>query len=124
MQGRQLALPRNAGRRSLDTTHGCWRGLVSSPGSDPVPHLLRDPGHARGPGIDVAVFHLALEAGKGALDRRSSLRTFFIVDRRVVVDEAFDHARKIATCLLESTDAVIREVAARLAALSRGCPSS
>ena len=72
--------------------------------------------------IDVAVFHLALEAGKDALARRSSLRTFFIVDRRVVVDEAFDHAAKIATKLLESTDAVITEVAARLSAFGGQVP--
>ena len=64
--------------------------------------------------IDVAVFHLALEAGKGAFERRSSLRTFFIVDRRVVVDEAFDHAEKIANRLRDATDGPIKEVADRL----------
>jgi CRISPR-associated endonuclease/helicase Cas3 len=64
--------------------------------------------------IDIAVFHLALEAGKGAFERRSSLRTFFIVDRRVVVDEAFDHAGKIADGLREAVDGVVKEVAERL----------
>jgi CRISPR-associated endonuclease/helicase Cas3 len=64
--------------------------------------------------IDVAVFHLALEAGKGAFERRSPLRTFFIVDRRVVVDEAFDHAEKIANRLRAATDGVVKEVADRL----------
>jgi CRISPR-associated endonuclease/helicase Cas3 len=64
--------------------------------------------------IDVAVFHLALEAGKGALERRSSLRTFFIVDRRVVVDEAFDHAEKIANRLRDATDGAVKEVADQL----------
>jgi len=64
--------------------------------------------------IDVAVFHLALEAGKGTFERRSSLRTFFIVDRRVVVDEAFDHAEKIAKRLRDATDGVVKEVADRL----------
>ena len=38
--------------------------------------------------IDVAVFHLALESGKTALHRKASLRIFFVIDRRVVVDEA------------------------------------
>ena len=61
--------------------------------------------------IDVAIFHLALDAGKGAFERRSSLRTFLIVDRRVVVDEAFDHAEKIANGLLESSDDAVKEVA-------------
>ncbi len=64
--------------------------------------------------IDVAVFHLALEAGKGAFERRSSLRTFFIVDRRIVVDEAFDHAEKIADGLRKAADGVVKEVADRL----------
>lgn len=64
--------------------------------------------------IDVAVFHLALEAVKGAFERRSSLRTFFIVDRRVVVDEAFDHAQKIADGLRDAADGVLREVALQL----------
>ena len=64
--------------------------------------------------IDVAVFHLALEAVKGAFERRSSLRTFFIVDRRVVVDEAFDHAQKIADGLRDAADGVLQEVALQL----------
>jgi CRISPR-associated endonuclease/helicase Cas3 len=64
--------------------------------------------------IDVAVFHLALEAANGAFERRSSLRTFFIVDRRVVVDDAFDHAEKIADRLRDATDGVVKEVADRL----------
>lgn len=64
--------------------------------------------------IDVAIFHLALDAGKRAVDRTASLRTFFIVDRRVVVDEAFDHAEKIANKLREASDSVVREVSGRL----------
>lgn len=64
--------------------------------------------------IDVAVFHLALDAGKAASDRRSSLRTFFIVDRRIVVDEAHDHAMAIAIKLCDATDGIVSEVAQRL----------
>ena len=61
--------------------------------------------------IDVAIFHLALEAGMDTLERRSSLRTFFIVDRRVVVDEAFEHAEKLAKALLKPADGTVQEVA-------------
>lgn len=64
--------------------------------------------------IDVAIFHLALDAGQGAFERRSSLRTFFIVDRRIVVDEAFDHAEKIANGLRDAADGAVKEVADRL----------
>ncbi|MGC2656360.1 MAG: hypothetical protein WA324_00175, partial [Bryobacteraceae bacterium] len=41
--------------------------------------------------IDVAVFHLALDAGKSAAERKARLRIFFVIDRRVVVDEAAEH---------------------------------
>ena len=64
--------------------------------------------------IDVAIFHLALEAGRSALERRSSLRTFFIVDRRIVVDEAYEHALAIAEKLRDAGNGVVGEVAARL----------
>jgi CRISPR-associated endonuclease/helicase Cas3 len=62
--------------------------------------------------IDVAVFHLALEAESS--NRRAPLRTFFIIDRRVVVDEAAEHAVKIATALLDPKIPIIAEVAERL----------
>ncbi len=61
--------------------------------------------------IDVAVFHLALEAGKPAHERRSRLRTFFVIDRRVVVDEAFQHATRLAKKLRESDDEIVKSVA-------------
>ena len=80
-----------------------WPGTIAMPTSS-----------GKTSAIDVAVFHLALEAGKSTSERRSSLRTFFIVDRRVVVDEAFDHAEKIALALRNATDGVIRQVAQRL----------
>src|SRR5262250_445621 len=38
--------------------------------------------------LDIAVFHLALEAAKGT-DRRAPLRIAFVVDRRLIVDDAF-----------------------------------
>src|SRR5205807_2233623 len=44
--------------------------------------------------LDAAVFLLALQAGESVHKRRAGLRTFFVVDRRVVVDEAAEKARK------------------------------
>ena len=50
--------------------------------------------------IDVALFHLIRQINEiqsGKLDRRTApLRIFFIVDRRIVVDGAYQHARNIA----------------------------
>jgi CRISPR-associated endonuclease/helicase Cas3 len=64
--------------------------------------------------IDVAVFHLALEAELGA-QRTASLRTLFVVDRRLVVDDAFTRAEKIATALARRpTHSVLERVALRL----------
>ena len=62
----------------------------------------------------MAVFHLALEAGLSAAERVSSLRTFFVIDRRVVVDEAYAHARNVAESLRDATGGVVKEVADRL----------
>ncbi len=58
--------------------------------------------------IDVAVFLLALEVAKGTPrpvhERKAALRTFFVVDRRIVVDEAGEKARRMA-CLLNAAAA-------------------
>lgn len=74
--------------------------------------------------IDVAVFHLALEAHR-AQDRRAPLRVAFVIDRRVVVDAAFQRASYIADCLqgvLKDGDSnsVLWRVAKRLTHLSGG----
>lgn len=48
--------------------------------------------------LDVAIFHLALEANRGA-ERRAPVRIALVVDRRLVVDDAFARAEKIAKAL-------------------------
>src|SRR4051794_1039285 len=45
--------------------------------------------------IDIAVFHLALEVDHGR-ERHAPVRIAFVVDRRLVVDDAFTRAKKIA----------------------------
>jgi CRISPR-associated endonuclease/helicase Cas3 len=66
--------------------------------------------------IDVALFTLALQAGRPLADRTAPLRTFFVIDRRLVVDQAAAHARCLKQAL-EAVDAppVVREVARSLA---------
>lgn len=70
--------------------------------------------------IDIAVFALAvqayrLEPGKALAAPR---RIFFVVDRRVIVDEAFQRASKLAEKLRKTDVPVLREVANRLRRLA------
>jgi CRISPR-associated endonuclease/helicase Cas3 len=74
--------------------------------------------------IDVAIFALALEADRpDGQSRRAALRTFFVVDRRIVVDEAARRARRIAarlrTALASPKDSpILSDVARRLVRIS------
>ena len=56
--------------------------------------------------IDIAVF--ALACGHG------SRRIFFIVDRKVIVDEAFSRAQKLAEKLRGAKQGILQEIATRL----------
>lgn len=67
--------------------------------------------------IDVAVFHLALEAHQGP-ERRAPMRIGFVVDRRLVVDDAFERARKIAKVLAQPKGPVTTLAAERLRKLT------
>jgi CRISPR-associated endonuclease/helicase Cas3 len=68
--------------------------------------------------LDIAVFHLALEATRGAR-RRVPVRIALVVDRRLVVDHAFARAKKIVNALENAPkDSVTFRVAERLHALA------
>lgn len=70
--------------------------------------------------MDVAVFALAAQADR--LERGQPLsaprRIFFVVDRRVIVDEAYERARKLAEALRKAEGGVLKEVADRLRRLA------
>jgi CRISPR-associated endonuclease/helicase Cas3 len=51
--------------------------------------------------IDMAVFALAAQAGMPAGQRTARLRTFFVVDRRLVVDDVSRHAEDLAAAIEE-----------------------
>lgn len=68
--------------------------------------------------LDVAIFALALDAAKPLQARRQARRIVLVVDRRVVVDQAFERAATIAKKLDESKDGVLADVAAALRTLS------
>jgi len=73
--------------------------------------------------IDIATFHLALEAEHG-VGRRAPVRIAFVVDRRLVVDDAFGRARKLAKTLNDPKPATtVERVAEHLKKLSGDGPA-
>lgn len=72
--------------------------------------------------IDIAVFALAMQGkrstGQGA--PMAPRRIFFVVDRRVIVDEALDRARQLASKLQYARDGVLKTVADRLRRIAAG----
>ncbi len=74
--------------------------------------------------IDIAVFALAaqaerLQSGKALTAAR---RIFFVVDRRIIVDEAYARARILAAKLSAAKSGILKKVADRLRLLARGGP--
>lgn len=72
--------------------------------------------------MDIAIFALAAQALRIPDGGRITAprRIFFVVDRRVIVDEAYDRARKLASKLDEAKQGVLREVADSLRRISHG----
>ncbi|MDQ8195796.1 type I-U CRISPR-associated helicase/endonuclease Cas3 [Coraliomargarita sp. SDUM461004] len=70
--------------------------------------------------IDIAIYALAAQATLSPTERTVGRRIFFIVNRRVIVDEAYDRSLKIAKRLLspENEPPAIKAVAERLKSLS------
>lgn len=62
--------------------------------------------------IDIALFALACRA------KDAPRRIFFVVDRRIVVDQAFDHAKHLSKLLLEADSGILRDVANSLRELA------
>jgi CRISPR-associated endonuclease/helicase Cas3 len=67
--------------------------------------------------IDIALFALALDAGRPPKKRWCARRIAMVVDRRVVVDQAAERGRLLLRRLTEATDGVLAEVAAALRSL-------
>jgi CRISPR-associated endonuclease/helicase Cas3 len=72
--------------------------------------------------IDIAVFALAAQAERlqGGKQLTAVRRIFFVVDRRIIVDEAHKRALILATKLRDATRGILKEVADRLRLLARG----
>jgi CRISPR-associated endonuclease/helicase Cas3 len=70
--------------------------------------------------LDIAVFALAAQAGRA--DRTAPMRIFFVVDRRLVVDDVAEHAKKIVEALEKFEDPAVMLVAERLKRFQGGKP--
>jgi CRISPR-associated endonuclease/helicase Cas3 len=70
--------------------------------------------------IDIAVFALACQVNRPPARRTSPRRIFFVIDRRVVVDQAFERARKLAERLEGAATGVVAEVAESLRRIGAG----
>jgi CRISPR-associated endonuclease/helicase Cas3 len=66
--------------------------------------------------LDIALFHLALELSRGTRPRRAPTRIVFAVDRRLIVDQAFERAKKIGTRLNDPEDDLLKRLGAALGA--------
>lgn len=89
---------------------GCWPGLIDVP-----------TGLGKTSMLDVGVFLAALDFDQVGEKRIGRRRIFLVVDRRVVVDQAESHAKKIAAGLANAgTGSLAAEVARRLRLLGHG----
>jgi len=73
--------------------------------------------------LDVAVYTLAAKAGL-PLGERPALRIFFIVDRRLVVDDVFGHAQKITKRVADGKSEAVAWVRDRLLKFGGSLPLS
>jgi len=101
--------------RLLQKTHVSSRpdDITSDDANWPQPISLPT-GSGKTTCLDIAVFILAAQADLSLIQRSAARRIFYVVDRRVVVDEAFDHARQLAGMLREAKSGILLEIAGRL----------
>lgn len=71
--------------------------------------------------IDIAVFALASQASRMAnSDITAPRRIFFVVDRRIIVDEAYSRAEQLARKLANAGTGILKEVADALRTIAAG----
>ncbi len=70
--------------------------------------------------IDIAVFALACQAARRPEQRTAPRRIFFVIDRRVVVDQAYQRASTLAAKLESAESGIVAEVAAALRHIGGG----
>ena len=85
---------------------------VVEPAESPWPDALALPtASGKTACLDIAVFALAAQASR--LARKQAItaprRIFFVVDRRVIVDAAYERARLLADTLQSATDGILKK---------------
>jgi CRISPR-associated endonuclease/helicase Cas3 len=70
--------------------------------------------------IDIAIVALAAQADRAAAERTAPTRIFVVVDRRLLVDQAYERACHIQAALDAPADDAVRWVAGRLRSISGG----
>ncbi len=95
-----------------------WQAALASRvlhcGDSPWPEVIALPtASGKTACIDIAVFALAVAALNAPENEhlRMARRIFFVVDRRVIVDEAFDRARRLSRLLSTAREGVLKTVA-------------
>lgn len=78
-------------RLALDVAAGAWPDWITLP-----------TGTGKTSVIDIAIHALAFQSANKAIKRTAPVRIVFAVNRRIVVDEAFERARSIASRLAEA----------------------
>jgi CRISPR-associated endonuclease/helicase Cas3 len=93
-----------------------WQAMLAERvASDPWPRALDLPtASGKTACLDIAVYALAAQAEQALVERTAPRRIWFVVDRRIVVDEALERARTIAQKLVDAESGPLRKVADRL----------
>jgi CRISPR-associated endonuclease/helicase Cas3 len=93
-------------RLARDLANGNWPDCVDLPTASGKTSL-----------IDIAIYTLAMQAARPSGERTIGRRIFFTVNRRVIVDEAYERAVALAKRLKNDPTGIIKEVADALIAL-------
>lgn len=92
--------------------------VIDGPG---WPTVVEAPtGFGKTAALDIAVVALALQADRPPTERTAPTRIFLVVDRRLIVDQAFERAHRIARALQESSDEAVKRVADGLRRIGGG----
>ena len=97
--------------------------LADTQGSQPWPDAIALPtGAGKTACLDIAVFALAAQAPRFGSGRpiTAPRRIFFVVDRRIIVDEAHERAQRLAGKLEAAKGGILKTVADRLRHLAGG----